>query len=153
MIELGKAFKRATFLCVFLILAGGLQAQDMYKWTDENGVVHFSDKKPAGMDVQAQNIPAGPPLQGANPYAQPEENTVSPGQQRREEIASQGQQAREKSAAREAQCAQIRSEINRLEPNRRVFVTNDKGETERMDDVERAGRVAELKSQFARNCD
>ena len=152
MIELGKTIKRATFLCVFLMLAGGLQAQEMYKWTDENGVVHFSDKKPAGVDVKAQNVPAGPPLQGANPYAQPEGNNTSPGQQRREEIASQSQQAREKSAALEAQCAELRSEIDRLEPNRRVFVTNEKGETERMDDVARAGRVAELKSQFARNC-
>ena len=51
-----------------------------------------------------------------------------------------------------AQCAAWQAEVDRLEPNRRVFFTNEQGETERMDDVERTNKVAELKSQIARNC-
>ena len=42
--------------------------------------------------------------------------------------------------------------MDRLEPNRRVFFTNEQGETERMDDVARTNRVAELKAQIAKNC-
>jgi len=65
----------------FLIAQAEAQQQKMYSWTDENGVVHFSDVQPEGQQAQEQQ-----------------------------------------------------------------------GETERMDDVERTDRVAELKSQIAQNC-
>jgi hypothetical protein len=50
------------------------------------------------------------------------------------------------------ECTAWQAEVDRLEPNRRVFYTNDEGETVRMDDVERTNRVANLKSQIAKNC-
>lgn len=152
MIELRKPVKFLVISALLATLAGSLQAQEMYKWTDENGVVHFSDKKPAGRDVEAQNVPSGPPLQGANPYAQEPADEASAGQQRREEIASANQQAREQNQKKQAQCANWQSEVDRLEPNRRVFYENEKGETVRMDDVERVNQVAQLKSQIARFC-
>ncbi|NNJ77628.1 MAG: DUF4124 domain-containing protein, partial [Xanthomonadales bacterium] len=39
-----------------LAMTASLQAQatEVYKWTDENGVVHFSDMKPA--DTDSQNL-------------------------------------------------------------------------------------------------
>ena len=76
----------------------------MYSWTDENGVVYFSDIKPEGQEAQSRVIPQG------------------------------------------------QAELDRLEPHRRVFFTNEKGETERVDDVERANKVAQLKAQIAKNC-
>ena len=71
---------------------------------------------------------------------------------RREEIAQNKQQSRETQAINQAQCAAWQAEVDRLEPNRRVFYTNDKGETERMDDVERVNKVADLKGKIAANC-
>jgi len=152
MIEFGKVTRIASVFVVMAVLAGTLQAQEMYKWTDENGVVHFSDKKPAGRDVKAQNVPSGPPLQGANPYATEPVDEASPGQQKRDEIASSKRQVREQEQKKQAQCANWQSEVDRLEPNRRVFYENERGETVRMDDVERVNQVAELKSQIARYC-
>ena len=35
-------------LCAVIFAVAGLQAKEMYRWTDENGVVHYSDQKPAG---------------------------------------------------------------------------------------------------------
>ncbi len=73
-------------------------------------------------------------------------------EQRREEIASNKQEARAKQAQNDAQCAAWQSEVDRLEPNRRVFFTNEQGETERMDDVQRVNQVAALKQKIAANC-
>ena len=144
----------AILVGAVLIATADLQAREMYRWTDENGVVHFSDQKPPGQqDFQTQTVPDDPQPQADNPYAAPvaaEQPSVA--QQRREDIAQQKRQAREEKAERDAQCAAWRAEVERLEPNRRVFFTNEEGETERMDDVERVERVASLKDQIAQHC-
>jgi hypothetical protein len=131
-----------------------LDAKDMYRWTDENGVVHFSDSRPPEGDAESLQVPSGPPMQGGNPYAQAvEEAEPSAGQLRREEIARANKEAREKQADRQARCESLQAELERLEPHRRVFFTNEDGETERMDDVERTDRVAELRDMIAEECE
>jgi len=141
----------AAALCLFLVEYSAAQDKKMYSWTDENGVVHFTDTKPEGLEVKTLDIPAETQA-ASNPYQQPPDAGPSAAQQKREEIARNKQEARADQAMNDAQCAVMRQEVARLEPNRRVFYTDEKGETARMDDVERTNRVAELKSQIARNC-
>lgn len=137
---------------VFIVAPSGAEAQKMYKWTDENGVVHFTDTKPEGQQVEEQAIPAGEPPATSEPYATPETGGQSLAEQRRQDISRKSEQAKAERELKKTQCAALQSEVARLEPNRRVFYTNEQGETERMDDVERTDRVAELKSQIARDC-
>lgn len=138
------------------VIAGSAVAQSktMYKWTDENGVVHFSDQKPMDAPVEEQDIPMEAPPAGPNPYADAvaANDTASVAEQRRQDISESRKQAQADLAARTVQCEGWKSELARIEPNRRVFYTNDKGETVRADDVERTDRVAELKSMIANNC-
>jgi hypothetical protein len=140
-------------LCIALAMPGTGSAQDkqMYQWTDQDGVVHFSDTAPEGLDVPAQNVPMNDRPAGlGNQQAVP--TGPSAAQQRREEIAQKSAEGKANRAAMDAQCAAWQAEVDRLEPNRRVFFTNEQGETERMDDVARTDRVAELKAQIAKNC-
>ncbi|MCJ7815543.1 MAG: DUF4124 domain-containing protein [Xanthomonadales bacterium] len=136
----------------FLIAQAQAQQQKMYSWTDENGVVHFSDVQPDGQQVQEQLIPVDEPPSASSPYATPDATDPSLAEQKRQEIAQKSQQAQANKAMKSAQCSSWEEEVARLEPNRRVYSTNAQGETERMDDVERTDRVAELKSQIAQNC-
>ncbi len=142
----------ATLVCLVFTAGAIAQEQTMYSWTDKDGTVHFSDTKPAGVDVNQQNVPRDTTSVTANPDAQPGTSGPSAAQQRRDEIARKSQQAESERALNSAQCAAWQAEVNRLEPNRRVFFTNEQGETERMDDVVRTDRVAELKRQISRNC-
>jgi len=152
--------KRVTGFSIGVLVAGlalaqagdGLaQDRKMYQWTDQDGVVHFSDVAPEGQDVAAREMPEDTAPAAASPYQQPGSGP-SAAQQRREDIARKSEQARESQAARESECASWQAEVDRLEPNRRVYYTNEQGETERMDDVARTNRVAELKAQIAKNC-
>jgi len=139
-------------LVVFVLAAQGeAQEKKMYSWTDENGTVHFSESKPDGQQATEQLIPAADQKPSASPYATMDSGP-SVAEQRRQEIAQKNDQARVNQAANSAQCASWQAEVERLEPNRRVFFTNEAGETERMDDVERTNRVAELKALIAKNC-
>lgn len=151
-------------LCLALGLAGlvavqAALAQDgtMYSWTDENGVVHFSDQAPADRDVQAQALPESPPPGSVNPLesdaAPAADAQPSAAQQRRDQIAQRARENKERQAQNQAQCAAWQAELEQIEPNRRVFFTNEEGETERVDDVVRTDRVAELRRLISENCD
>ena len=140
-----------AFFCLFVTANSQAQDKKMYSWTDENGTVHFSETQPEGQDVREQNIPQGAPAATDNPY-QDVDSGPSYAQQRRDEIARKSEEAQVNKAVKDMECSSWQAEVDRLEPNRRVFSTNDQGETVRMDDVERTNRVANLKSQIAKNC-
>ena len=140
-----------ALLCLSVTANGQAQDRTMYSWTDENGTVHFSESKPDGQDALEQSIPQGAPPATNNPY-QDVDAGPSYAQQRRDEIAQKSGEAQANKAVKDMECTAWQAEVDRLEPNRRVFYTNDEGETERMDDVERTNRVANLKSQIAKNC-
>jgi hypothetical protein len=142
----------ALFLGYFLAAQAEAQQQKMYTWTDENGVVHFSDMEPAGQRAQEQLIPKNEPPDTSDPYATAAATEPSFADQKRQEISQKNRESKENQARKSAQCSAWQAEVAQLEPNRRVFYTNDQGETERMDDVERTNRVAELKNQIAQNC-
>ena len=140
-----------ALLCLFVVANGQAQDKKMYSWTDENGTIHFSETQPEGQDVQEQSIPQDVPATADNPY---KDVATGPSyaDQRRQEIARKGEEAQVNDAVKDMECSAWQAEVARLEPNRRVFHTNDQGETVRMDDQKRVNRVAELKSQIARNC-
>jgi hypothetical protein len=140
-----------ALLCLFVAAYAQAQDKKMYSWTDENGTVHFSETQPEGQDVREQSIPQGAPPATNNPY-QDVDAGPSYAQQRRDEIAQKSEDAQANKAVKDIECTAWQTEVDRLEPNRRVFYTNDEGETVRMDDVERTNRVANLKSEIAKNC-
>lgn len=136
------------------LLASVSEAQEktMYTWTDENGVVHFSDIEPQGQQAREEAIPRNESPGSPDPYASQAMSDPNYADALRKQIAADNEVARRKEADRSTKCASWQAELSRLEPNRRVFYTNEQGETERMDDVERSNRVSELKSQIAHNC-
>jgi hypothetical protein len=145
-----------TVIASFLLgicVSTAVQAQQMYKWTDKDGVVHFSETPPTGQQAEASDIPAGPPLMGQEPVSSPSmAGQPSAAQQRRDEIAQNRDRAETEAALRDAQCAAKRAEVARLEPNRRVFYTDESGETVRMDDQVRVDKVAAAKRYIEQNC-
>lgn len=138
-----------------LVLFASLEAQErkMYSWTDEDGTVHYTDVKPDGQQYQEQAIPQDAQAPADDPYASTAtQSGTSVAEQRRQDIAQKRQEQAATQAATEMECAAWQAEVERLEPNRRVFYTNDQGETVRMDDQVRVDRVAGLKAQIARKC-
>ncbi len=147
-------------MCVMMVFLFGMaavssvQAQEkkMYSWTDENGTVHFTDSRPEGLQVQEQIIPVEKSPASTDPYAQAGTSGVSAAEQKRMELAEKRKEYEANKATTEAECAAWQAEVDRLEPNRRVFYQNEEGETVRMDDQVRADRVDGLKAQIARKC-
>ena len=70
--SLRMPFPRATGACLLLVLIAAVaEAGTVYRWVDENGVVHFGDVPPPGKRAIEQNLPAPPPRPAAAPAQAP----------------------------------------------------------------------------------
>jgi len=168
---------------VVLLAAGVLaasfavSAQDnqIYTWTDENGVVHYVDTPPDNPNAVSMDAPEAyrPGTADAYPDEEPaaaedaqdlsgdqlpgadssEGEEKSYADQRREEIARKHEERRAEEEQRTQNCARARLQLQTLEPSRRVYFTNDQGETERMDDEKRVRMVEDAKAAVAKYCD
>ena len=147
-------------------------AGEIYKWTDENGLVHFGDRPPQGQQAQSISTPeaawpdgdeteSAPDTQEAAPAdasmdtATDEEEPVplTAAQARREKMASDRKERAEAQAELELMCQKHSKRLTQMEPARRVFYTNEEGESVRMDDDLRMELIAEDKSYINENCD
>jgi len=154
-----KATISFSILIVISMLAATQARADgeVYRWVDEDGVVHF-DQQPGEHKeaVQLAPQPGGQSAAGDNPATpiyptQPPEPSLA--QQRREERAEKRQEAAELRAATEQACAQARQRVETLEPSPRVMVKNEDGSVSRLDDEKRLELLEDAKSFIARNCE
>jgi hypothetical protein len=149
------------------------QKGTIYSWTDENGLQHFSDRAPpevstnnAAIAVTMETIPTDSPadtlnneVAGSDPVDNPSsgqapaQDQLSYADQQRQEIEKKRKAQQEVKAERQRICLQARDQLAQIEPSRRVFYTDESGETTRMDDVERVQMVEETKGLIAEYCD
>jgi hypothetical protein len=149
------------------ICSGTVAAAEVYAWTDENGVVHYSDTPAASgksetLQVEEIYRPGsadvyGVPEQalGASPVETDEAAPEAPpsvAEARRQQIAKERAERQEAQAEIERLCAQHRQRVEQMEPARRVIYTDDQGESVRMDDDQRLALIEESKDFLAQNC-
>jgi hypothetical protein len=126
----------------------------MYKWTDANGRVVYSDQPPPG-NVKAEIITgASPP---ANPNAVKDfaakEAEVKKRQLERTEAAEKAAQASAETDRRQAECAQARGRLRALnESQANLYKLNEKGERVYLDDAMRRSEIAEQERLLRQYC-
>ncbi len=158
---------------VFIVIAAfpciaTAQKSSIYSWTDENGVKHYSDRAPAEVVENKEQIPESyetipmdtavktlnnQPVDPDAPNPDSAADELSYADQQRLEIAETRKARKEEQAERQRICLQATDELARIEPSRRVFYTDKSGETTRMDDEERVQRVEQNKQLIAEYCD
>ena len=161
---------------ILLILATGFAsawissaaATEVYTWTDQDGIVHYSDTPLSNAASQKIEVEGAdrPGTSGADPTSAaptagaavssqtPDgESPQSAAQQRREQIAENREERREAKAENDQLCAKHRQRLTQMEPARRVFYTDEKGESVRMDDDQRIELIEEDKEFIDKNCE
>jgi hypothetical protein len=139
-----------TALAVSLLaasLGGGAHAA-LYKWTDAQGRVVYSDQPPSANVKTEQLKPAPPP---ANPNAAKELAQRQADFQKRQTEAAKAEEKAGKeqatSAERAQACANARGQLKQLAENQiAIYRYNEKGEREVMDDDARAKERAKINS-------
>jgi hypothetical protein len=147
---------------IFLFFAAEAMAgEPVYRWVDENGVVHFGDRPDGHKDAEIVDIQED--SSGVNQSSSSNLSAETGGQvdaqqptyaeQIRNERAAKRAEAETKEKTSAASCDQARHAVTQLEPSPRVNVTHEDGTVTRMDDVERLKVLNEAKAFVAANCD
>jgi len=142
-----------------LLLAGGLSAQaaQVYKWTDDKGVTHFSAQPPEGQKANEVDVKVAPQINGgsAPTYQMPngaQQPSVSNDLQQQELDRKVRAQVREEQARIQAYCEQARQNLAQLRNNPRIQIQSGRGETRRLTEEEREQRAADTQLSIEQNC-
>lgn len=140
-------------------IAAPLSAQQIYSWTDENGVTHFSETPRAAGDervIEVEEAYRPGSVELAPPPAAEDgeagEAPPSPAEARRTQLREHSQSRREQRAEQERLCTLHRQRLEQMEPARRVLYVDENGDTVRMDDDQRLGLIEESKGFLEANC-
>lgn len=124
-------------LLALAFLSAPLVAQELYRWKDEKGVVHYSDKKPEGVDFESRAVPAEPAASAED-----------------EDAAAEGAEGEQPPAQPQvnAQCERVRANLQVLANANNVSLDLDgDGQPEQLDAAAREEQIArhrELEAQY-----
>jgi hypothetical protein len=142
-------------LCVlaFAALAAPASA-GLYKWTDANGRVVYSDQPPTG-NVKVETVAGAPPP--SNPNAVKEMAAKEAEFKKRQTDATEKEKKTDAQkveiAKRAEQCQRAQSQIKQLSAEQVAFVRyNEKGEVVYVDDATRRKERADLETWVKANC-
>jgi hypothetical protein len=151
--------KRTARPSLMILLAGSfaatsaiVSADEIYRWTDKDGLIHFSSQPPAGADYK-RITPAPPPptsapgIDGLRKRAQSNDADNT-------KVAKARQDALKAKAEDAEKCAKAREQITYLEehPAHRLYTVGADGAESRMTDEQHDAQMAAAKSAAADSC-
>ena len=148
-----KTLAIASLLAMFA--ASGGFAKEIYKWTDEDGNVHYGDR-PLGDEVEQVAI-SSKPTNPARVQAQTQARLDAQSKRAEEEaaIAAAGPSPEELAAEAEeraTKCAQYREVLQRFVVSRRLYREDENGERVYLDEAETQAARERAESQVAEYC-
>lgn len=136
-------------LLVALLLPGAATAQ-VYKCTDPNGRIAYSQVKPRGSSCEDSGVRPAPKI-GSNV-----DNLMKYSSQIDEAREAEGKvraEAQQQQAQRDLRCAAARRELAALQTSHRVFFIDDKGQRQYQSDAQRDQLIAAAQAATARECE
>jgi uncharacterized protein DUF4124 len=135
-----RRFARAALL-VALALASGTSAAALYKWTDAQGRVFYSDQPPpAGANVKAEKLTPPPPPADANAVKDMagKDADFRKRQQERVDQAKKADKSKADTEKRAESCGRMRGHLKVLDGDDAVYQVNEQGERVYMDEDAKA---------------
>jgi len=139
-----------------LAISASAFANDIYKWTDENGNVHYEDR-PSGQASEQRlqlsyNRTNAKAVEGR---VQQQQDTANTRRLAKEEANAAELTAAEERAAAEqklAQCESHRARLKTILESRRVYRQNQTGEREYLDEAQRAEARTKAEELIKETC-
>ena len=152
----GAMLRRAPVVIAGVLMAtigaGAWAGTDIYKWTDENGNVYFSDKEPPGADAEIVNIHYSEPSAEAQ---QKLKTAIEEDEQAKEKrLKTQEDQAREARnlATKKRNCEKAQAQLAVLQRVVRLFHTDKTGNRVRVGEDERQADIKKTQAVIKENC-
>ena len=150
--------KQIVLICAIaaMTVPVGAVANEIYKWTDADGNVHYEDR-PSGaptevrLDITYRSTDRG----AVQKRVQSRIDAQTAREEARSIAAAAEQEAAENAAAEEQRndrCVRARARLEANLQARRLYRTNDKGERVYLDDAQRQEARQETEEQIAEFC-
>lgn len=147
----------ALLLLYGVALIGSPQVSaDLYKWTDGQGQVHYSDKPPARQESQRIGRSSHPEReQEAIAARQALADKLSKSQQAKQaeqEAEAKRRAEQEKEQQKAESCRKARERLSLLQQNSRITRINDRGQQYVLDEGQRQSAIAEAMQRADELC-
>ena len=129
---------------------------EMYKWTDEQGVVHYSDQPAASGAKSEKKLDI--PNQPAPPAAAPAKNWQEKNLEfKKRQNATAEAEAKQQKDAQDAKtkadnCAKAKSSLQTYESGQRVFTYDPQGNRSYLDEAQHEKALADARKSVAEWC-
>jgi hypothetical protein len=151
--------------CFCIVIFAGNVHAEIYRWVDENGIMNYTQRKPANVDATLvrgtskprtsqisieENVPVN--------SDQSEEDTqlnLTEEQQEMYETLQNREAERQEQVARirVSNCKRSKALLARLTANSRISIRSSDGDQRNLPDEERTQRIGEVQRSIATNCD
>ena len=148
--DLFARYSVAFALVVYLPVAGGA----IYKWVDENGKVHYSDKPHAEateLHIAPGSGESAPTLSDEQRRDKQRRVLEAFEKQRKEKQAAKAKAEQDK-AKHAAHCANLREELQKVEQATYLYDVDDDGNTIVYSKQQRIDATAAMRKQLADEC-
>lgn len=143
---------RGSLLGLVLGLSSAAAADEIYRWTDRNGMVHFSSQPPVSGDYRriTPALPPPTPAPGVDALRKRAQNIDSDNTK----VAKARQEALRAKAEDAEKCAKARERIAYLDahPAHRLYTVGNDGAESRMTDEQHDSELVKAKSAAADSC-
>ncbi len=141
-------------LLLLLLAATAVSADQVYRWVDKNGNVHYSQTPPPASQVQVTkaNINAPPPDAAAAKDAQNLVQQMKQRQQQEEMSKQQAQIEAQKQAQKQARCNDMMSQLQLLKQYGRVVHIDAKGNRTYLTDQQHQQEEQQLQNRINSEC-
>jgi len=150
--------RRIALTCALaaMTIATGAAANEIYKWTDENGNVHYEDR-PTGapteerLDLTYRRTSSS----GVSQRIQARHERQASREEAKSVAAAREQEAAEKTAAaaeRQQACERARTRLETYLQSRRLYRTDENGERVYLDEAERQQARQKAEEQITEFC-
>ena len=131
--------------------ATGATVAGVYKWVDENGVVHYSEIRP--LDYEAENLRPRSDGTTDEEARRKLDALIDRAQDKNVETTPDDrQQALTRASRRKENCDTARENLRLLESGVRIRANDAEGNAYFLDDDERQAKLVETQSQIQANC-
>jgi hypothetical protein len=144
-------------VCAALLLAtAGMaaSADQVYRWVDKDGHVHYSQTPPASTDVNAQAVNITPPAPDPTTL-QNEQNLAKQLQEQNKQDQANQQKAQadaQQKAQQQQRCDALRQRLQLLEATGRVATVDAQGNKTYVSDDDKAKQIQDLEDKIGKDC-
>lgn len=146
---------RVASLAALLALLPALATADqVYKWTDEQGHVHYSSTPPPSTSVQAQhmNVVVPPPDPQSLQNSQQLQKDLADKDKAAKDAAEKDKPDPKTEALKQQHCDDLRVRLQTLTQSGRAATTDAQGNINYLDDAGRQAQEDEINKELASDC-